>query len=91
MSYMIPIPNVQINCTFLVLATFNPHSIGMGKTTSTTSSRRFKTAVSRSSAFTSLQVPVMIFGDHLNVIGRQMRQFAMIALAPKATFTARTV
>lgn len=91
MPYMIPIPNVQINSTFLVLASCNLHTIGMGKTTSTISCRRFKPAVYISSAFTSPQVPVVIFGDDLYEIGRQIRQFAMIALAPKARFTARTV
>lgn len=43
--YMIPIPNMQLSATFLLLAICNPHSIGMGKTTTTTSCSRFKMAI----------------------------------------------
>ena len=49
--YKIPIPNMQLNATFLLLAICNPHSIGMGKTTITTSCSRFKMAIYRSRDF----------------------------------------
>ena len=88
---MTPIPNMPLSAIFLLLAILNRHTIGMGKITISTSSSRFITATYISSDFWSPQEPLTMDGAHLYVIGRQMRQSAMTALKPKATFTPRDI
>lgn len=50
-AYMMPIPNMQLKATFLLVAICNPHKTGIGKTTTTTSCSRFRIAIDMSSIF----------------------------------------
>lgn len=83
-AYTIPSPNIPLSINFLLNAIWSPHSTGIGRTTTHTSSNRLKIPRYRSSDFSFPHVPPGMTLFQLYANGRHIKTELSMVLTKKA-------